>query len=60
MFRFRSNLQQSDTDDEDSQPTDEQTEIAKHLRFNCETKSSSYQSQKVTYFKGSVVTSNNF
>lgn len=52
-FQFCSNLQ-SESEDEENEASDEQTEIAKHLRFNCETKSSNYKSQKVEYFKGTV------
>ena len=48
---FCSNFQ-SESEDEENEASDEQTEIAKHLRFNCETKSSNYQGQKVEYFKG--------
>ncbi|CAB4036777.1 translocation SEC62-like, partial [Paramuricea clavata] len=51
--RSRRRKRESESEDEENEASDEQTEIAKHLRFNCETKSSNYKSQKVEYFKGS-------
>lgn len=45
-------LQDDESEDEENEANDEQNEIAKYLRFNCETKSSTYQSEKMQYFKG--------
>ncbi|XP_046851662.1 translocation protein SEC62-like isoform X2 [Xenia sp. Carnegie-2017] len=48
----RRRKEDDESEDEENEANDEQNEIAKYLRFNCETKSSTYQSEKMQYFKG--------
>ncbi|XP_032220769.2 translocation protein SEC62 isoform X2 [Nematostella vectensis] len=50
--RRRKKKESWETDGEENEPTKEETVVAKHLRWNCPTKSSTMMGNKVEYFMG--------